>query len=336
MDSERFQTWLQAIDGLSAAQKREVQNILAGRSSEAEVIAALEARVLADRRCVHCGKAGVICRGRSNGLRRLYCQACGKTFNALTGTPLAHLHLKGRWFAFARSLAGRETVRKSAAGCAVALSTAFRWRHRFLGAIKTDAGPLSGIVEADETYVLESRKGSRAWQKNKAQTAGAQTAEAQTAGTAPDRASRKRGGRASKRGLSAEQVPVLVAADRGGNTVSAILPQVTAQAISDVLRPVIAKDALLVTDAASVFAPCAATLGISHQALPAGAHKRGELHIQTVNSRHERLKDMLRRHRGVATKYLGSYLKWFHLATLKPDPTPRACLDAAIGCGCAW
>jgi len=43
-----------------------------------------------------------------------------------------------------------------------------------------------------------------------------------------DRKARKRGGKASKRGLSDEQVPVLVAADRSGVTVSAVLPAVSA------------------------------------------------------------------------------------------------------------
>ena len=63
----------------------------------------------------------------------------------------------------------------------------------------------------------------------------------------------------------------------------------------------------------------------------AGEHVRGALYIQTVNSRHERFKDLLRRHRGIATKYLASYLKWFHLAGIQAGPSPRACLDAALG-----
>src|SRR3954452_3837131 len=52
----------------------------------------------------------------------------------------------------------------SAERCGVAVSTAFRWRHRFLTA--PAASPiLTGIVEADETFVLFSYKGSRAWER---------------------------------------------------------------------------------------------------------------------------------------------------------------------------
>ena len=93
------------------------------------------------------------------------------------------------------------------------------------------------------------------------------------------------------------------------------------------------KDALLVTDGASFYPPCAAKLGVTHETLnqSAGERVRGELHIQTVNSCHERLKTFLRRYRGIATKYLASYLKWFHLAGIHLDPSPRTCLNAAIG-----
>lgn len=324
MDSGIYQKWIEEIDALSEAQREEVREILAGRSSEAEVIAALEGRLLAERVCPRCRRQGAVCRGRANGLRRFACAGCGRTFNALTGTPLANLHYKGRWFDFGRSLSAGDSVRKSAARCEVAVSTAFRWRHRFLRAIRTDAAALGGVVEADETYVLESRKGSRAW-KN--------AAAGQPAAEAPERKPRRRGGKASKRGLSGEQVPVLVAADRTGATISAVLPAVNADTIKDVLAPVLGKDALLVTDAAPFYPPCAATLGVTHATLnqSAGERVRGALHIQTVNSRHERLKTFLRRYRGIATKYLGSYLKWFHLAGLRLDPSPRTCLNAALG-----
>ena len=323
MDSTEFRKWLEAIDGLSEQQRAEVQAILSGRSGEAEVIAALEQSVMAERRCPHCETVGAIVRGRANGLRRLHCRGCNKTFIALTGTPLAHLHLKDRWMDFARSLSEREVVHKSASRCGVAISTAFRWRHRFLRTIRTNAAALNGIVEADETYLLESRKGSRDWQRAEESQAGAKS---------PDRKARKRGGKAAKRGLSFEQVPVLVAADRSGATLSAILPAVTADALAHALRPVMSKDALLVTDGATPYPSCARQLGVAHEVLRAstGERVRGDLHIQTVNSRHERLKDMLRRHRGVASKYLDSYLKWFHLATIRLNPTPRACLNAAI------
>ncbi len=186
MDSDLYEKWLEEIDALPPTRQAEVQGLLAGCSSEAEVIAALERRVMAERRCAHCRQQGVVCRGRASGLRRFQCGKCGKTFNALSGTPLAHLHHKERWVDFAQSLDEREVVRKSAARCAIAASTAFRWRHRFFEAIKADATRAGGAVGADETYVLKSRKGSRAWKHAK---------QRQLAAQASRRKPRKRCGR---------------------------------------------------------------------------------------------------------------------------------------------
>ena len=73
MDGGIYQKWIEDIDALSEAQREEVQKILAGRSSEAEVIAALEGRLLADRVCPLCQRQGAVCRGSANGLRRFSC-----------------------------------------------------------------------------------------------------------------------------------------------------------------------------------------------------------------------------------------------------------------------
>ena len=51
---------------------------------------------------------------------------------------------------------------------------------------------------------------------------------------------------------------------------------------------------------------------------------RGALHIQTVNSRHGQLKAFLHRYRGIATKYLDSYLRWFHLIGLSRPALPKS------------
>ena len=123
-----------------------------------------------------------------------------------------------------------------------------------------------------------------------------------------------------------------MAADRSGTTVSAVLPRVDAAALAAALDPVVAKDALLVSDGGASYPPCAAALGVSHEALnrSMGERVRGDLHVQTVNNRHSRWKDFLRARRGVATRYLDNYLSWFHLVGLAPGANDRACLAAAI------
>ena len=195
-----------------------------------------------------------------------------------------------RWLAFGASLAEGDTIREAAERCGIAPSTAFRWRHRFLEAVRQAPDRLAGIVEADETFVLESRKGERKL----------------------DRKPRRRGGKARKRGLSREQVPVLVAADRAGATLSHTLPALNADSVKEALEPVVARDALLVSDANRCYLPVAAALDIPHESIngAAGERVRGALHIQTVNSRHSQIKGFLRGFHGIATKYLDSYLRW--------------------------
>ena len=134
MDIKGFQAWLSAARGLTRAQRREALAVLSGRSEGEASKAAIELGVDEARRCPHCAREGAVSRGMARGLRRYQCKGCGRTFNALSGTPLSGLHHKERWLSFGASLAKGETVKASAARCDVAVSTAFRWRHRFLAA----------------------------------------------------------------------------------------------------------------------------------------------------------------------------------------------------------
>ena len=161
MDHERFREWFSRFDELTAAQRKEVLAALSEPSEGAASLAAIELGVDDERRCPHCGAGGAVKRGKARGLRRFRCKECGKTFGALTGTSLSGLHHKERWLAYGASLAEGETIKEAAARCGIAPSTAHRWRHRFLAAVKQAPERLAGIVEADETFVLESRKGER-------------------------------------------------------------------------------------------------------------------------------------------------------------------------------
>jgi transposase-like protein len=232
--------------------------------------------------------------GQANGLQRYRCQACRRTFNALTGTALARLRKKDKWLGFSGALVASQALRPAAATLEVHRNTALRWRHRFLSGIKADRAPaLKGITEADETYVLESRKGARKL----------------------DRPARRRGGKASKPGLSDELVCVLVARDRAGQTLDWVTGrgQMSKAQLSSALQPVLAKDALLVSDGNPTYRYFAQDAGISHDAvnLSAGVRVNGAVHIQNVNAYHGRLKQWLHRFHGVATHYLDNYLGWY-------------------------
>ena len=56
---------------------------------------------------------------------------------------------------YGECLANGDTVAAEAERCGIAVSTAFRWRHRFLAGISTNTEKLKGIVEADQIFFLE-------------------------------------------------------------------------------------------------------------------------------------------------------------------------------------
>ncbi len=184
-------------------------------ATPASVLSRIGSARIASFGCPHCGCEGARPWGRANGKPRYRCTGCRRTFNPVSGTPPAGLHCPDRWADQAQALIDRKTVAEAAGRCDIDCTTAFRWRHRFLSALNLDKPrQLSGIVEAGETFIRESFKGRR--------------------GDLP-RPARKRGGKAAKRGLSAEQVPVIAARDGSGATADAVLPRPGAASIAAAL-----------------------------------------------------------------------------------------------------
>ena len=124
-------------------------------ADECATIADIETHFAAAPICPQCGSDRVGKWGPANRLKRYRCTACKATFNALTGTSLAHLHKRELWGAHAQALVDGISLRKVADRLGVHLETAFNWRHRFLKAPKSvKPKELEGTVEADETYFL--------------------------------------------------------------------------------------------------------------------------------------------------------------------------------------
>ena len=350
MDLVAFSSWLSGVRDLDAAQRGmaflelalaeadaldDSESVATARPDETEAVAAvavdgtvtaatgesLLARIgqgrIASAGCPHCGGDAIRPWGKARGKPRYRCAECRKTFNPLTGTPLAGLHYPDRWEDQAQALINGETVAKAAERCRMDYTTAFRWRHRFLEALNHDKpASLSGIVEADETFILESFKGKR---------------------RGLPRAARKRGGKASKRGLSAEQIPVMVARDRSGATIDAVLPRLDAASITAALGQVIKKPVQLCCDGGSAIKAFARRAKLTFHVLPAPGCPRPEapdLHINNVNAYHGRLKEWLRRFHGVATANLPTYLSWRRtIEALGDASSPEAWIMGAAGLG---
>ncbi len=128
MDHEQYREWLSGIDRPSPARRRQAEAVPSGGWRGSASLAAIEAAVGEDRRCLHCGTPGAVSRGRARGRRRYRCRGCGKTFGNRPSEGM--------------------TVRASAGHCRLA-------------ARQPGTRKLTGIVEPGGTHVPESRKARR-------------------------------------------------------------------------------------------------------------------------------------------------------------------------------
>jgi transposase-like protein len=297
---------------LSPTDLARLREWIASIADPTECIALIEAAA-SGRPCPRCGCGHVHRCGQASGLQRFRCLGCGRSYNALTGTPLARLRKKECWLPYLQCILESRTVRDAACVVDVHRTTSFRWRHRFVpGAMRDRPATLSAIVEADESYRLESQKGSRRL----------------------TRKARKRGGVAKRRGVNREHDCLLVARDRNGQTLDFHTGrgQVTAAQLDRCLKPVLPADVLLISDGAVAYRHFAAQAGITHEwvNVKAGIRARGAIHIQNVNSWHNRFKSWLVRFRGVASRYLINYSGWQRMLDARQLTTPGHLLRTAV------
>jgi hypothetical protein len=201
------------------------------------------------------------------------------------------------------------TIRRSAAQLGVHPGTAFRWRHRILGAVeRADARELSGFVELDETRFRFSEKGKR--------------------GLA--RMARTRGyGVHDLRLVTTRQICALLACDRYGLAVSAVLPtsRVYDYHICECIMTRVRKPATILARARPVspYGRAARSSGHPYIEVPRFAHMPYSIHspgtapsrgpgseyrVNRVLAYIKKVRGWLPRFRGVATRYLQHYLVW--------------------------
>ncbi len=122
-----------------------------------EVVAEARRRRVDCLGCPHCASQEFVSWGQANALPRYRCKNCGRTFNALTKTPLARLRKKDQWLEQAGAIIGGATITQAAKRCNVHYTTAFRWRRRFLASLSLEErNTLKGILEGDAPLILES------------------------------------------------------------------------------------------------------------------------------------------------------------------------------------
>lgn len=314
-----FRHLIAAVGALSPRQLEELVSRALTVRSRKEAHADIEHHHEAG--CPHCGAAKVQKWGTTRtGIQRQRCAACGRTSSALTGSPLCGLHHFDRFLDMLRDMLSGQPLscRKLAAQLQVSKDTVWRWRLRALEHLSGGSDQtFAGIIEADETYQRESRKGSREWTRH---------ATDPITHPQPPRLQwhRYKSGRFKmKRGLSQWQLPIITVVDRSGKKLFERIPDCKHTTINRILAPLVPADAELCTDAAPAYGSFATSRNIAHFIVRNAPNRRlasPAHHIQNTNSLHSRYEEFIRRFRGPASKYLPLYLSWFLYAQRRTEP----------------
>ena len=333
MHAADFMRLVEAVGTLSARQMEDLQNVLTRFGLRIEALRQAESRVAAPEKCGKCAGSKLVRWGRGRtGFQRWRCTGCGTTRSTTSGTIIAGLHRPDLLHALIKEMfpGEKSTCRKAAERLGVDKMTIWRWRRTILRLLSGfGSEELSGIVEADEAFQRESRKGSREWVRHAADPASyPEPPRLRWADYAAQ-------GIPMERGLSKWQIPILTAADRSGKRRAEVIPNLRAATVIRALAPFVMGDAVLCSDKADRYKKLAKSRGMEHKVL---SNKPGQrviervFHIQNINALHSRYEDFIKPFRGPATKYLSGYIAWFlmNLRDSRAD-APDAAWDRLLG-----
>ena len=123
---------------LSTGELAQLRHRLAGIKDPGECLALIE-EAAGEPPCPRCACCRVHRCGRASGLRRFRCLACRRTYNALTGTPLARLRKRECWLAYLQCLLDSRTVRDAAKTVGVHRTTTAKTKTAPEGAVLINA-----------------------------------------------------------------------------------------------------------------------------------------------------------------------------------------------------
>ncbi len=248
--------------------------------------------------CPDCSGEHIIKNGHKDSIQRFLCRDCGRTFASTKGTIMEHSHLgQEAWEqAIADTLNGRVSLDKTAEKLGICHSTAFHMRHKILIALgknaEDDPTVLSNISELDETYVLESQKGTKF-------------------GPDAEREPRKHGAKSSTRGISDEQVCIMAGVQRSGGPAFATTLNRAHPSKDEILQAFsdhIDAGCVAFTDGLKGYKHLESAVDCVVESVPLSEQKATKTaNLNTVNGFHSHIKSLYNHYRSVATKYLNRY-----------------------------
>jgi transposase-like protein len=243
-----------------------------------------------EQNCPECKSEKIVRNGKHKGKQAYVCRECKKSFLETSKSGIAYSHSsKTVWKQVIRDTVNGVSIDDTAASLDLHHETVFNMRHKILYSIeqtiKENPLKLSGVCETDETYVLESIKGTKIPENY-------------------HRKSRKHGSKASKPGISNEYICVCssVTSDGRNLAVSVNRASPSSQEILDVFGDRIDESTIILCDGKQSY-------NILDDKCTVATTKR----VNKVNGFHSFIKEKLDSMRGVATSYLNRYNALFSM-----------------------
>lgn len=250
-------------------------------------------------RCPKCGAENPTWTkgGKANsGKPMIKCSECKHRITIDYGQLTWYSHQdESQWNAVIADTFNDESLNKTAADIDVHPDTAFRMRHKllvFLGKT-TDCDVLSAPSELDETFFRESHKGL-------------------PVDYLPPR---KRGGKTDKNGISDDLVCLTTGVERQGTAyVQAYnMGRPSSDEVEPLFKDHVNPGTFFWVDGERCFPPLFDRYHCDYYTIKSGTKPDQVNHLNNVNSFHDRIKDLYRHYRGVATVYINRYANLFSL-----------------------
>lgn len=247
--------------------------------------------------CPYCKKnSKMIKKGFKRGKQRYKCKACNHVFTYNSHTITMYSKIERTVFhKIVLDTLSCISIKATAAELNVSIPCVFENRHKILFALEEilqfEDAKLFGTIEFDETYELESQKGSRNIKRK----------------------ARKRGGPSKYRGLSHEQVCIVTTTDRNGHEIFKTVGygKPTTNSILENFAGKLVPKSIIYTDGAFCYDELVKKSECSLVQLKSKKSYNIVEHINTVNCIHSLIKAQLASYRGVATKYINRYMSLF-------------------------
>lgn len=250
--------------------------------------------------CPHCDSKHIVKNGTRNGHNKYVCRNCKKNFTYRTNTILSGIQKINKWNLFVEDFMSLHITPLSELKVKLGVSeqTVFNWRHKLLSALETKEPKfINEVIEFDDANFLISRKGR--------QNMGID----------------KRAARNWRKHLIGDHnynAKVFVTYGRTSKNLELCMATMGKINKKDMYRYFTDdkfKDYTVMSDKHLTYRNFFEQNNIKHHAFKAEYHRdwvNKEVHTQTINRYISDFKEFVNKYlRGVSTKYMPDYLKWF-------------------------